>query len=107
MTEREDPLDRAAEVAGPDRSPVGVPDARAEVERVRRAAIGRHRQGGGKVGDERVAVRAARAPVADQPVVRHAPHLPYDIRPGDRGISVLAYRWYVREQRERAPAMAR
>ena len=62
-------LDAAAEVRRPHGRAVGVPDARAQRERVRRAAVGRARQRNGQVRDERAPQRAVCFAERDQSVV--------------------------------------
>ena len=69
---RSDPeqaLDRAAEVAGPQRLAVGVPDAGTDPEGVRRAVVGRRRDGQREVGDDPQPVRAGAALEGDEVVV--------------------------------------
>jgi hypothetical protein len=69
--------------------------------------VGRRRQGCRKIGHEGVAGRAAHAPVADQPVVCHAQHLPQGKYEADRGIGGLVMRPQLRDQGQGAATVAR
>ena len=106
VAEAEIPLDGAPEILWSYRRPGGVPDAGAQVKGVGPAAVGWGREGPREIRNEGVAGWPAGPAVSDQPVVGDAQHLPYRDRVGECRVGGLVMRRQVRDQRERAAAVA-